>query len=105
MDYDSETYDAAAGALVGIVVEALADKANLSALTGVDASNLFNCMLDIQAELDTENSTRELVCRTRVLLGPEGCKFDKGAFGKLVREHPHNEWPALKVAKRALAIA
>ena len=97
-DYDSESYDEAAGNLLNLFTSIVSDRAALASLT--HDSPITGASTEIEVMME-EN---ELVAKAVLdLQCEEKVKFDKGRFTKLVRAHASTAWPQMKIVKKAVA--
>ena len=100
VDYNEDTYDAAAGRLVAMLTGLLADHETLATLTGTEE---FKAHTEMEVSLEDSVECRELVASAVVDLTAETkLKLDKAKLTKMIKARPQaEEWPAMKIAKKA----
>lgn len=105
-DYDMHEYDAAAGALLDVLVSILSSKETLGSLLH---GEFITAKSEIEASLDPPSERplpppnhRELVARAVIeVTATTPVKFDKQRFSKIVKAHKYaHVWPELKILKR-----
>ena len=101
-DYGRDTYDAAAGRLVGMCVTILSSADHMNALTH-DAER-ESCHSEVEVNLETTPEGRELVAKVVVdIVAPQPVKLDKAKLTKLFKAHPvSDEWKGMKVYKKMI---
>ena len=100
VDYNEDTYDAAAGRLVAMLTGLLADHETLTTLTGTEE---FTAHTEMEVSLEDSVECRALVASAVVDLTAETkLKLDKAKLTKMIKARPQaEEWPAMKIAKKA----
>ena len=102
VDYPPADYDAAAGRLAHMMVTVLSDAQTLNTLTH-DAPR-DACRTELEVSLEPCLAGRELVGKAVVdLHAPEKVGLDKSKLSKLLKARPEaDEWPKMKIAKKAV---
>ncbi|MAH41496.1 MAG: hypothetical protein CMO41_04535 [Verrucomicrobiales bacterium] len=101
VDYDRDTYDAAAGRMTFMCAAILSDRQALASLT--HNAQREDCHSEIEVGLDVaQDGSRELVAKAIVdIVAPQAVKFDKSKLTKLLKARPEcDEWKAMKIYKK-----
>jgi hypothetical protein len=100
-DYEPDTYDAAAGALVQMLTAILSSRQQLATIT--HGARLQSATSEVEVSLDeASDGSRELVGKAVLdMLAPTKVKLDKAKFSRLVKGHElADRWPSMKIAKK-----
>ena len=104
VDYDGESYDAAAGRMLHVLTQVLTSADTLADLTG--NGKLLGCHAEVEICLDDAGAGRELIGKAVVdLTGEEKVKLDKGKLTRALKACTEaEEWPLMKINKKVVEV-